>query len=155
MAWSHQATSNYLSQCWPRSMSPYDIPRPQKVNVLQFHLNDDFSTLRANNEEKILMRVPSSCALIPRYILWLVGAATLWTPWGLNKMVDMLQTTFSNAFSWMIHVAFCFIFPWSLFCRVQLMISQHWFSTYFFNPKPFPEFILCASPSIKGLIVTS
>ena len=32
MAWCHQATSHYLSQCWPRSMSPYGIARPQWVN---------------------------------------------------------------------------------------------------------------------------
>ena len=25
MAWCHQATSHYLGQCWPRSMSPYGI----------------------------------------------------------------------------------------------------------------------------------
>ena len=29
MAWCHQATSHYLSQCWPRSMSPYGVTRPQ------------------------------------------------------------------------------------------------------------------------------
>ena len=28
MAWCHQASSHYLSQCWPRSM-PYGITRPQ------------------------------------------------------------------------------------------------------------------------------
>ena len=33
MAWCHQATSHYLSQCWPRSVSPYDITRPQWVTV--------------------------------------------------------------------------------------------------------------------------
>ena len=32
MAWCHQATSLYLSQCWPRSMSPYGVIRPQWVN---------------------------------------------------------------------------------------------------------------------------
>ena len=32
MAWCHQATSHYLSQCWPRSLSPYDVTRPQWVN---------------------------------------------------------------------------------------------------------------------------
>ena len=32
MAWCHQATSHYLSQCWPRSMSPYGVTRPQWVN---------------------------------------------------------------------------------------------------------------------------
>ena len=29
MAWCLQATSHYLSQCWPRSLSPYGITRPQ------------------------------------------------------------------------------------------------------------------------------
>ena len=32
MAWCRQATSHYLSQCWPRSMSPYGVIRPQWVN---------------------------------------------------------------------------------------------------------------------------
>ena len=32
MAWCHKATSHYLSQCWPSSMSPYDIIWPQWVN---------------------------------------------------------------------------------------------------------------------------
>ena len=33
MAWCRQATSHYLSQCWPSSMSPYGITRPQWVNI--------------------------------------------------------------------------------------------------------------------------
>ena len=32
MAWRHQATSHYLSQCWPRSLLPYGVTRPQWVN---------------------------------------------------------------------------------------------------------------------------
>ena len=36
MAWCHQATSHYLSQCWPRSISPYGITRPQWVNKCLF-----------------------------------------------------------------------------------------------------------------------
>ena len=31
MAWCRQATSHYLSQCWPRSMLPYGVTRPQWV----------------------------------------------------------------------------------------------------------------------------
>ena len=31
MAWCHQATSLYLSQCWPRLMSPYGVSRPWRV----------------------------------------------------------------------------------------------------------------------------
>ena len=35
MAWCHQATSHYLSQCWPRSVRshmPYGVSRPQWFN---------------------------------------------------------------------------------------------------------------------------
>ena len=28
MAWYHQATNHYLIQCWPRSMSSYDVTKP-------------------------------------------------------------------------------------------------------------------------------
>ena len=33
MAWCRQATSHYLSQCWPRSLSPFGVTRPQWVNL--------------------------------------------------------------------------------------------------------------------------
>ena len=31
MVWYRQSTSHYLSQCWPSSMSPYGVTRPQWV----------------------------------------------------------------------------------------------------------------------------
>ena len=34
MAWCRQETSHYLSQCWPSSMSPYGVTRPQWVKDL-------------------------------------------------------------------------------------------------------------------------
>ena len=39
MAWCHQATSHYLTQCWSRSVSPYGISRRQCIIY--------FTTLRA------------------------------------------------------------------------------------------------------------
>ena len=33
MAWCHQATSHYLSQCRSRSTSPYAVTRPQWVKI--------------------------------------------------------------------------------------------------------------------------
>ena len=33
MAWCRQATSHYLSQWWPRCLSPYGITRPQWVKL--------------------------------------------------------------------------------------------------------------------------
>ena len=38
MAWCRQATSHYLSQCWPRSLPPYGVTRPQWVNLISTHL---------------------------------------------------------------------------------------------------------------------
>ena len=49
MAWCRQATSHYLSQCWPRSMSSYGITGPQWVknctmrNVLQLNWNQNIN----------------------------------------------------------------------------------------------------------------
>ena len=34
MVWCRQAISHYVSQCWPRPLSPYDVTRPQWVNTL-------------------------------------------------------------------------------------------------------------------------
>ena len=34
MAWCRQATSHYLCQCWPRSVSPYGVNRPQWVKLI-------------------------------------------------------------------------------------------------------------------------
>ena len=35
MAWCRQAISHYPSQCWPRSLSPYGVIRPQWVKAIQ------------------------------------------------------------------------------------------------------------------------
>ena len=37
MAWCHQATRHYLSQCWPRSLLPYGVTRSQWVNTPTEH----------------------------------------------------------------------------------------------------------------------
>ena len=39
MAWCRQAASHYLSQCCPRSLSPYGVTRPQWVNTLRLRKN--------------------------------------------------------------------------------------------------------------------
>ena len=49
------------------------------------------------------------------------------THWGRDKMAAVFQTTFSNAFSWMKMYEYWLKFHWSLFLRVQLTISHHWF----------------------------
>ena len=39
MAWCCQAASHYLNQCWSRSMLPYGVIRPQRVNTLRLRQN--------------------------------------------------------------------------------------------------------------------
>ena len=50
----------------------------------------------------------------------------LLTHWGWDKRAAILQTTFSNAFSWMKMYEISSRFWWSLFLRVQLTIFQNW-----------------------------
>ena len=59
MAWCRQATSHYLSQCWPRSMSPYGVTRPQWVNTKHevracFHLHGWAGLSRANEKKTFI-----------------------------------------------------------------------------------------------------
>ena len=49
------------------------------------------------------------------------------THWGRDKIEAILQTTFSNAISWMKMFEFRLKFQWSLFLKVQLKIFQHCF----------------------------
>ena len=39
MVWCRQATSHYLRQCWPRSLSPYGVTRPQWVKPMHHWLS--------------------------------------------------------------------------------------------------------------------
>ena len=54
-------------------------------------------------------------------------AFTALTHWGRDNIAAILQTTFSNAFSWMKMYEPRFRFHWGLFLRFQLTIFQHWF----------------------------
>ena len=52
--------------------------------------------------------------------------ADVLTHWGRNKMAAILQTIFSNSFSWMKMYESRLKLHWSLFPRAQLTIFQHW-----------------------------
>ena len=40
MAWCRQATSHYLSKCWPRSLSPNGVTMPQWVKVIVTYIDE-------------------------------------------------------------------------------------------------------------------
>ena len=52
MAWCRQATSHYLKHCWPRSLPPYDVTRPQwvkhqgpfSISYLEAQVTSNFSS---------------------------------------------------------------------------------------------------------------
>ena len=55
MAWCRQATSHYLSQCWPISVSPYGVIRPQWVNTDLITLSWMLSNGNTINLNQLLM----------------------------------------------------------------------------------------------------
>ena len=69
MVWCHQESNHYLNQCWPRSMVPYGVTRPQRGNKL-------------------------SRVLIQNYLLWAIGGTQVfcmfWTPicWYISIFED-------------------------------------------------------------------
>ena len=69
LAWCHMAPSHYLHQCWPRSMSPYGVTRPQWVNLFNSHILYYFLFIEilCNNKKNI----PWGIGLI--YISWEIG----------------------------------------------------------------------------------
>ena len=70
MAWCRQATSHYLSQCWPRSLSPYRINMPQWVKTLRLRQNgcyftdDIFKRIFLNENVWILIKI--SLKFVPK-----------------------------------------------------------------------------------------
>ena len=70
MAWCRQATSHYLSQCWPRSMSPNGVTRPQRVITMKPRQNgchfadDSFKYIFLN--ENVWISIEISLNVIPK-----------------------------------------------------------------------------------------
>ena len=85
MAWCRQATSQYLSQRWPRSVSPYGVTRPQWVNC---HVHFCFDWI-APDDHIITIFLPffSSHRTILLPLCTQVSSAvpTLWGKWIIEK----------------------------------------------------------------------
>ena len=85
MAWCHQATSHYLSQCWPRSLSPYDVTRPQWVNSLRprqnghFFADDTFKRIFLNENIRIAIKI--SLNFVPKGLINNIPALVLIMAW--------------------------------------------------------------------------
>ena len=85
---------------------------------------------RLSKQSKCCWFEMPSCSLWNHYNvkrLWNWRTTSSLTHWGLDKMVVIFQTTFSNAFSWLEMWKLRLRFHWSVFPRVKLKIFQHWF----------------------------
>ena len=131
MAWCHQATSHYLSQCWPKSLSPYGITRPrwvkapEKVNAgTKPKLNVIFEKI--NTAFFCSLVVASATAVAEKSIINTYHIDTRVGLQGLRHGTN-LWTSFSNYFSCMKIIIAWLKFYCNLFPSGQLTISQHWF----------------------------
>ena len=76
MAWCCQATSHYLSQCWPRSLSPYGVTRPQWVNSLW-----PSNTIWRHRSGSTLAEIMACCLTAPSHYLnqcWCLINEVVW-----------------------------------------------------------------------------
>ena len=81
MAWCGQATSHYLSQCWPRSLSPYGLTRPQWVNQMYFNSIWPSDAIWHHRAWSTLVQVMACCLTAPSHYLnqcWLIISEVLW-----------------------------------------------------------------------------
>ena len=75
MAWCHQAASPYLSQCWPGSVRPYVISRPQWFNSL-----GPSDAIWWHRSGSTLVQVMACCLMAPNHYLnqcWLIISKVL------------------------------------------------------------------------------
>ena len=96
------------------------------------------------NKKHPFIQVHSSCFLVLCCDLVPVHL----TQWGWDKMAAILQTTFSNAFSWMKITISLLEFHWNMFPGVQLSICHHWFRWWLGAKKVTGHYLNQWQPSI-------
>ena len=99
------------------------------IQLLTFYTNIcSWSALACWNAEPKLCLAKLGCNWYDPLVLTLKSAsATHICDLPLDKIAAISQTIFSDAFSWMKSFMSSLKSHWSLFLRVQLTISHHWF----------------------------
>ena len=121
MAWCLEATSHYLSQCWPRLVSLYGITRPQWVKAKSNSSkcgdvlvpNDNIWPCKIKFHSKYYC--PILCDTVRCHyhmISFHIETETKWLP--------LYKWHFSNAFPRIKIIHYWFKFHWNLFPRIEL-----------------------------------
>ena len=76
MAWYHQATSHYISQCWTRSMSPYGVTRTELLKYtpmvcwsIIFHVYNICHIQSLRQSDSIISLTLPDCVIINMFII--------------------------------------------------------------------------------------
>ena len=101
MAWCPQATSHYL-QCWPRSMSPYGITRPQWVNYRNpYYIPISVSILQYGNNctskyelHIFIMGVPGKTVFILKWVQEELPDHSICLQWPTDLGVASIQNNY-------------------------------------------------------------
>ena len=117
--------------CFGRNFECHVIYRPQRWKSsceISSHVNSRPAVATDNNNARYLtLQKPLERRVVSNHQELGCFFNSLLTHRGRDKMDAILQTIFSNAFSWMKMFEFRLKFHWSLFLRAQLIIFQHWF----------------------------
>ena len=116
MAWCRQATSHYLSQCWPTSLTPYGVPRPQWVIYQHLEMSQDldvhFGWCRVQDYKKSLIEkfskemsnfnfsfMPNGLALLGAGVSadTVISKFVNLTHWPLGDLTKILENEISDA----------------------------------------------------------
>ena len=104
MTWCLQATSHYLSQCWPRSLLPYGVIRPQWVDssppdkMAAVLADNIFKCIFLNENDRI--PIPISLKLIPMSPIDNKPALVQVMAWhrlGDKPLIELMMTPFTDA----------------------------------------------------------
>ena len=127
MAWCHQATSHYLSQCWPRSLTPYGITRPQWVKLVIFKIKD-------SSEELFPWNCSNLNATRPHWLIINIGSGKVLVPSGNRPLCEPVLTLtfvaircYQAIMSWY-HLKLSFTWhAQNLWCMNYLVKKKYWF----------------------------
>ena len=111
MAWCRQATSHYLSWCWPRSLLPYNVTRPQRVNGLVLFVPFVFTVMK-------MVRVYKKDHLNTHIYIYIVsGVCMCHLTWRASPI--MVMPRHENAF-WK------FPLQWTCHVNTEVLIDVGW-----------------------------
>ena len=100
MAWCRQATSHCLSQCWPRSMSPYGVTWSQWVNGLHCTFSQLLTRTCPCGRRWNVAPTTARRVLCGRWWTWLLIMAVCETPPSIDASRSLMSVRDTSTSEW-------------------------------------------------------